>query len=256
MLSTVSVIIPIYNGEAHLRNALASALTQTLTPNEVIVIDDGSTDSSAAIAQSLPQVTYRYQENAGPAAARNTGLALASSRYIAFLDADDLWPADNLSTLASYLDQHPEALVVVGRIQYMYLEGSEMQTNNKGIPIGVATGVNLPAAMFRCEAFERVGIFNPEWRLSEDVEWYMRAAESGIEPDIIETITLIHQIHTTNMTLARAELRKQLMNVLKASLDRRRKTGQVSGKALLPWVGLHEAANVAPAGGTGDSQSQ
>ncbi len=88
----VSVIIPAYNAEEYVADAIDSALAQTYRPIEIIVADDGSTDGTAAVVQSYNgPVQYHYRENAGPAAARNLGLEHARGEYIAFLDADDLW---------------------------------------------------------------------------------------------------------------------------------------------------------------------
>lgn len=90
--SSVSVIIPCYNGAPYLRETLESALAQTHTPLEVIVVDDGSTDDSAAIAESFgPPVRVIRQENQGESVARNRGIDEARGEWIALLDADDLW---------------------------------------------------------------------------------------------------------------------------------------------------------------------
>lgn len=89
---TVAVVIAVFNGEDFLAEALESVRAQTRPVDEVIVVDDGSTDRSAEIARGVPGVVVVQQENGGPAAARNRGIALARSDYLAMLDADDLWP--------------------------------------------------------------------------------------------------------------------------------------------------------------------
>ena len=94
----LSVIMPVYNGAEFLAEAVASIVAQAYQPLEIIVVDDGSTDETATIVQSLGgEIRYLYQFNQGPAAARNAGLALAQGDLIAFLDVDDLWPADKLA---------------------------------------------------------------------------------------------------------------------------------------------------------------
>ena len=87
----VSAIIPVYNGEHFLARVINNILSQQYHPLEIIVIDDGSTDNTAKIAQNYPDIVYHYQENAGPSAARNRGIELAKGNVIAFLDVDDLW---------------------------------------------------------------------------------------------------------------------------------------------------------------------
>ncbi len=104
----VSVIIPVYNGERYLAEAIGSVLAQTYTPFELIIIDDGSSDNSSGIARSFKEVRYYHQSNQGVAAARNAGISFAHGGFIAFLDQDDIWMHDKLSVQMDYLLQHPE----------------------------------------------------------------------------------------------------------------------------------------------------
>ncbi|MGL4370636.1 MAG: glycosyltransferase family 2 protein [Spirochaetota bacterium] len=109
--NSVSVIIPAYNAEKTIRSALVSVLGQSLPPLEVIVIDDGSCDGTAACVRKLRRthknIILLTQENAGPAAARNWGIRESKGAYIAFCDADDTWKADKLKLQCSWLDAHP-----------------------------------------------------------------------------------------------------------------------------------------------------
>ena len=106
---TVSVIIPAFNAEAHLGKCLSSIASQACDCRiEMIVIDDGSTDDTARIARSFPDVTLIQQQNQGPAAARNRGLEAATGELIAFLDSDDLWPAGKLEEQLRILKCNPD----------------------------------------------------------------------------------------------------------------------------------------------------
>ena len=87
----ISTIIPLFNCEKYLGAAIESILAQNYQPMQIIVVDDGSTDGSAAVARSFSQVEYYFQENAGVATALNHGLSKAKGEFIAFLDSDDLW---------------------------------------------------------------------------------------------------------------------------------------------------------------------
>jgi len=109
-----SVVVPLYNKQAHIAATLASVADQTYAPFEVIVVDDGSTDGSVSkvLAAALPGMRIVAQANAGPACARNRGIAEAAGDWIAFLDADDLWLPDHLETLAGLIDAYPAADVV------------------------------------------------------------------------------------------------------------------------------------------------
>lgn len=105
----VSIITPIYNGEAFVEETVRAVLSQTYSDYEWIIVDDGSTDNSYAILQEYAQKNERIhlvqQKNAGSAAARNTGIRLAAGRYIALLDADDLWDAEYLDRQISFMKE-------------------------------------------------------------------------------------------------------------------------------------------------------
>ena len=116
----VSVIVPAFNAASFLPHAVASIERQGYQALEIIVVDDGSTDSTAEVARSLPSVSkYFYQKNQGPSAARNVGLKQAEGEFIAFLDADDQWPAGKLDLQLGRLRAEPQLDVVLGRIKYV-----------------------------------------------------------------------------------------------------------------------------------------
>ena len=106
---TITVVIPLYNKEAIIERAIASVLAQTHADLQLIIIDDGSTDRSPEIAAAVadPRITLVRQENAGPGAARNAGIRLAETDYVAFLDADDEWEPDHLATAFARLEANP-----------------------------------------------------------------------------------------------------------------------------------------------------
>src|SRR5262245_21627849 len=115
LTTTVSVIIPCYNGAAFLRETVQSAVAQTHVPLEVIVVDDGSTDDSAAIADSFgPPVRVIRQKNQGESVARNQGVAASSGEYLMFLDADDLLAPNALATLIDAVRDVPQGVALMG----------------------------------------------------------------------------------------------------------------------------------------------
>jgi len=107
----VSVVIPAYNASRTLRATVASALAQTMNDIEVLIVDDGSSDDTLAVARSLEsdKVSAMTQRNAGAAAARNTGIRAATGEYVAFLDADDLWLPHKLQRQLEHLERHPQS---------------------------------------------------------------------------------------------------------------------------------------------------
>ena len=117
-MTCVSVVVPLYNKAPFVRRTLESILAQTITDVEIVVVNDGSTDDSGAVVQGVEDSRIRlvYQQNQGPGAARNRGLALAKGDYVAFLDADDEWLPGFLEVTLKHLKQQPDcALCLTGQ---------------------------------------------------------------------------------------------------------------------------------------------
>jgi len=107
----ISVIIPTYNRYTLLKRALTSVYAQTLQPQEVIVVDDGSTDNTSYIIQDFPKITYMYQENSGVSSARNLGIKNSTCKWIAFLDSDDAWDKNKLALHVEFHKNNPHILM-------------------------------------------------------------------------------------------------------------------------------------------------
>src|SRR3989442_10494853 len=163
----VSVVIPVYNGERYLADAIQSVRDQTYQNFEVIVVDDGSTDGSAAVAKRFGEaVRYVHQANGGVCKARNTGLAAARGGYLAFLDQDDLWLPDKLATQVVYLDSHPEVGAVYCQCEVKgngwLRSGLYYAEPVKDDLVGIMRGPYLlmTSAMFRREVLRKIGGFD------------------------------------------------------------------------------------------------
>ena len=219
----VSVVIPVFNSERFLREAVQSVLDQKYSPVEIIIVDDGSTDGTATVARSLGEtVRYLHQTNQGPAAARNRGIEHAQGSLIAFADADDLWPSKKLELQLPYLINDPAIEIVMGRIQQVRLlktVNGQTQAEEFDEP---AFSVNLGSAVIRESVFERVGLFDETMRYSEDVDWFMRAREAGAAIVTIDAVTLLYRQHEDNMTRGKSTTELNVLKALKRSLDRRR----------------------------------
>lgn len=221
----LSVIIPVYNGAGFLAGAVQNVLRQDYQPMEIIVVDDGSDDATPGVAAALDGVRYMRQANAGPSAARNTGISAAQGELIAFLDVDDLWAKDKLRRQASALEEQPTIDVVCGRVQCMRLapqgeDDTEPRFENVGEP---KIAFNVGSALFRRRVFERVGLFDPALRFSEDVDWFVRAREMKVSIFVFNEVALYYRRHLENMTYAKTIYDFNFMDVLKQSLDRRRR---------------------------------
>lgn len=227
----VSVVIPVYNGERFLAEAVASVRAQNYAPLEIIIVDDGSTDGTAELVRGLgDDIQYVYQPNAGPAAARNRGLELARGEIIAFQDADDVWADDKLAGQLALLRQYPAAGVVLGATRLIQM--------NERAPGSGASGMVavLQAALFRRSVFEQVGLLNEQLRLSEDTDWYLRAIEQGVQIITHRQIVLFYRRHGANLTQNSRDTTAHLLLALKRSLNRRR---QATGQSVEPPTRVH-----------------
>ena len=121
------MVVPLFNGAAHIAETLTSIQRQTLPATQVIVVDDGSTDDGADIARAHPiEATVVSQPNRGVAVARNHGLSLVTGRWVAFLDQDDLWHPEHLHRTLTWLDQHRDVRIVFLReVAFSTLEESD-----------------------------------------------------------------------------------------------------------------------------------
>ena len=180
----VSVIIPTYNRKEVLPRALNSVLSQEDTAFEVLVIDDGSTDKTdRLIAEKYPQVSYFYQSNQGPAAARNRGLERARGKWIAFLDSDDEWMPGKLSAQLAFFEQHPNERIA--QTEEIWVRNGRrvnpMKKHRKYgglifekcLPLCI---VSPSAVMIHREIFDAVGLFDESLPACEDYDLWLRIA--------------------------------------------------------------------------------
>lgn len=220
---TISVIVPVYNGERHLAEAVVSIRAQKYQPLEVIVVDDGSTDGTADLARNLgPGIRCLHQPNAGPAAARNQGLGASTGDWITFLDADDLWPPGRLDRQQAFLDTHPDIDVVQGLCQPFRTSGPET-----GGDLGVCWSPKPDSALFRRGVFDRVGGFDPNLRVGEDLDWFYRARERGVRIAVQREVAVLYRLRGDSLTGGGSPdtVSAAALAAARASLRRRRPAG-------------------------------
>jgi glycosyltransferase involved in cell wall biosynthesis len=224
----VSVVIPVFNAGNRLREAIATIEHQRHEPLEIIVVDDGSTDDTSAVIRQLGhKVRALRQANAGPAAARNRGMAIARGELFAFLDADDLWPEGKLHHQVGRLTEDSEIDIVLGRISYVPESGSlKPELRWEDPEERTILNVQLGSGVYRRTAFERVGLFDESLRFCEDHDWFLRARELGLRIRILDEVTLLYRLHGDNMTRGKLPSEMSLTRVIKMSLDRRRSAGR------------------------------
>jgi glycosyltransferase involved in cell wall biosynthesis len=223
--SEVSLIISVYNGEPFLEQALRSVFAQTRRPEQIILVDDGSTDGTAGIARSHPEVTYFRQPNRGVSSARNLGIRSATGDFIAFLDADDLWAADMLEGHCDLLERNPESQVVVGLVQPFRMKSAGAE-NPDMVTIGEpALLLNLGSALFRKGVFDRIGLMDEDFSIAADWDWFLRAREEGVPVLTPPETALFYRRHGANITNRKKQLEHELLILFKKTLERRRRHG-------------------------------
>lgn len=178
----VSVVIPAFNAAGTLRHALESVLSQSFADFDLMVVDDGSEDETAAVALSTgdPRVAvHRHPRNRGAGATRNTGIRLARGELVAFLDADDVWTSDKLDTQISFMREHPNVGASVTSFWYVTEEGLSVEVLRKPASwlqefsrgCAVSPGATL---MVRRKCYEGVGMYDETIPRHEDFDWLLR----------------------------------------------------------------------------------
>ncbi len=178
----VSVIIPAYNRASTVQKAVESVLAQSYDHLEVLLIDDGSTDETAAVVQSIqdPRLRYIYQQNAGACAARNHGVSLAKGEYIAFHDSDDHWHPDKLEKQMQVLQQ-TGADAVVCKMNRFGVAGGVIQCP-KRVGEGFISvkddlfGIGTQTILAKRAVPEQI-LFRPEMPRYQDLEWFLHALQ-------------------------------------------------------------------------------
>lgn len=202
----VSVVVPAYNAAAHISAALRSVFAQTFSGFEVIVVNDGSSDTEVLeqiLQPYLPRLCYFRQQNRGPSAARNAGIREARGKYVAFLDSDDLW-------LPHHLAKQMEILQTNAALGLVYANAIQFQRNK---PVGIAfetvpqfgeptldallaerCTVNTSSAVVLRDALLQAGLFDEAMNRCEDFDLWLRLSCAGVRMTYDREIHLCHRL--------------------------------------------------------------
>lgn len=239
----VSCIVPVYNGAPFIAQAIESIRAQQGAELEIIVVDDGSTDGSGDIAATFPGVVVSRRQQGGVAAARNSGLALATGEFIAFLDADDLWLPGKLSVQLETIGDADLAITYVRHVR----------TGPDGLlppDNGEATGEEKLGRLMQCmlahrSAFDRVGPLDTRTVTRADQDWFVRASEAGLREVVVDKVLTIRRIHGGNHSLRHGDqVHADFLAIAKRALDRKRQAGIAIADTPLP--SFEQAAARAP----------
>ncbi len=220
------MIIPAYNAQQYVAETIESVLAQTLPADEVIAVDDGSSDGTFEVLKSYePSITVLAKQNGGPASARNAAIRHSTGEYLAFIDSDDLWLPDKIEKQVAYLDAHPQVGLLFAEAIMFADENGERVFRDK---IGYTGDPNFRQLLFgdfipnstviiRRSCVEQVGYLNesPELIAVEDYEYWMRIARSFEMAGLSEPLAM-YRIRQGNLMGDGADIDKGLMLSMRA----------------------------------------
>jgi glycosyltransferase involved in cell wall biosynthesis len=220
-LRGTSVVIPVYNGEKYLAEAVASIARQTHGACEIVIVDDGSTDATPEIARSFESVTYLRQQNAGVAAALNHGSHVANGAFIAFLSADDVWKDNKLALQHGALQNAANRLVFGHMAHFISPDLGPDEAKAVVCPAEPMPAFSAGTLLTRLDTFRAVGSLNEDFAIGEFIDWYARARDQGVDVTMLEEVVSMRRVHSNNHS-AKSLRKKSYAPVLKALMDRRR----------------------------------
>jgi glycosyltransferase involved in cell wall biosynthesis len=232
----ISVVLPVYNAEKFLAKAVESLLQQTYSNFELIIIDDGSSDSSPDILRHYAEVdqrvkVYRQPSNMGLIAALNRGCELAQGRYIARMDADDISTPQRLEKQLTYLDANPDVGVVGAALQY--IDASENKGRIASVPLlaghlrwRMLFGNYLPhpLAMIRRDTLAKVGLYRPEAYRIEDYDLWTRILEFAELANLPDVLLYYREHSQSSMVSSKPPVERRATEIVQANLERLLKT--------------------------------
>lgn len=215
----VSVIMPAYNARPFIAESIQSVLGQNYQNIELIVVDDGSNDGTPELAEQFgSRVNVLRQKNAGPAAARNRGMAAARGKFLAFLDADDVWLPGKVTLQVQYLETHPDVGVVFGTFVRWYAR-PDGSFSGPPPPVNMDSLFNLVpeqsgwiykallfdnvihiiTAMIRREVIEKVGWLDESLATGEDYDFWLRVSQQFRSDKLARTLAY-YRMHAASIT--------------------------------------------------------
>lgn len=220
----VTVVVPAYNAERFLAETLEAVLAQDYSPIELIVVDDGSSDSTADVVARFASARYLRQENSGPSAARNAGISASTGELITFCDSDDTYRPDKVSAQVRYLAAHPDVDCVMVHHRTFVEPGTEppdwMAKDDEGVQ----------SPMIRRSVLDAVGGYDPSYRMAETMEWLGRMKGAGLQVDVLDDVLVERRLHGSNLSYDRKDLQRGLLTSLHARLQAAR-SGSSMGSA-------------------------
>jgi len=224
--ATISCVVPVFNGERYLAEALDSVLRQTRPPDEIVIVDDGSTDGSAEVVRRYgDRVRYVRQDNRGGAAARNRGVELSGGEFLAFIDQDDLWRPQKLELQLASFAADPSLDICVSHVELLWdpARAEERAALGDHRRARRVPGYTTPAMLARRAAFARIGPLDTRLTLADATDWFLRGIDLGLSIRLIPQALLVHRMHDGNLSRRKEPGKREFVRLVKATLDRRRR---------------------------------
>jgi len=216
----VSVVIPAYNREQYIGEAIESVLAQGVDDLEIIVVDNNSTDKTAEIALSYPKVNVISESAQGVAYALNGGVRAATGYWLAFLDSDDLWTPNKLKAQFAALSEQPEHTFALGYSQNFLDPNTPAASVPAKVGLRPLPGYHVSTLLIRAETFRKVGSFDETLKVAPPIDWFMRALDAGLQPQMVNEVVHRRRIHANNY--ARDRSAADYMIHVRRTMERRR----------------------------------
>lgn len=221
-LPTVSVIMPAFNGEKYIASAIGSALKQLGARDEILVVDNASTDATADIVRNMkdPRIRYFLEPKKGAAAARNRAFRQMKGELVAFLDSDDLWPEGRQTGLAEVLENDPSVDAAYGRLR-MFLDGA-VDSRISQMDGALSPDISLCPFLFRRTVLDKCGDMDESMLVGEDTDYLARLRESGMQAKPWSGDAYIYRRHGANTTALPESVGRGLLGMLARKISRGR----------------------------------
>ncbi|MEN8221981.1 MAG: glycosyltransferase family A protein [Acidobacteriota bacterium] len=223
-IPAVSVIIPSKDYGSFIERSVESVLAQTIPASEIIVIDDGSADDTKQRMEKFGKyVKYHYLDCKGVGAARNLGIKNSSGQFIAHLDADDYWVPEKLEIQLEEFYKDPKLEIAGGMMQPFFDPGiSKLKSGSIYCSPDPLPGFSASVILVKRKSFLKVGYYGEDLKLGQDLDWFLRARESGLSEKMVEKTLAHRRLHENNSSMKNKKDGMERIRLLKLSLDRRR----------------------------------
>lgn len=218
----VSIIVAAKNAAKFLSQALDSVFAQSYQNFELLLINGGSTDRTLEIAKSYKNIQIIEQHDKGIANAYNLGINNSKGELVAFLSSDDIWKPNKLVVQVNFLIDHPKIAFTTAHTEFFLEPGSAMPEGfRKNLLIGSHPAHIMETLVAHKKIFEKVGLFNADLFISEDIDWFARARDLQIPFALMPETLLSKRVHDNNISL-KDKNNKNLLLALRKSIERKK----------------------------------